>query len=66
MSGSACATGLSSPSHVLKAMGLPKNLIKGALRVSTGWKTSQEEVDRFIGVFPSVVNKMRSISLVPA
>ena len=65
-SGSACATGLSSPSHVLKAMGLPKNLIKGALRVSTGWKTSQEEVDRFIGVFPSVVNKMRSVSLVPA
>ncbi len=65
-SGSACATGLSSPSHVLRAMGLPKNLIKGALRVSTGWRTTQEEVDRFIEVFPRVVNKMRSVSLVPA
>ncbi len=65
-SGSACQSGLSSPSHVLKAMGLPKNLIKGALRVSTGWRTKQEEVDRFIQLFPDVVKKMRSVRLVAA
>ncbi len=65
-SGSACAAGLSSPSHVLRAMGLPKNLIKGALRVSTGWNTKQEEVNRFIEIFPGAVQKMRSASLVAA
>ncbi len=65
-SGSACAAGLSSPSHVLRAMGLSKNLIKGALRISTGWNTKQEEVSWFIRTFPSAVQKMRSASLVSA
>jgi cysteine desulfurase len=58
--GSACATGLSSPSHVLRAMGLPKNWTKGALRVSMGWSTSQEDVERFLAIAPNAIERLRS------
>jgi cysteine desulfurase len=52
--GSACASGSSQPSHVLQAMGLPKNVVQGAIRFSLCWETTQEQirdaVERIIGV----------------
>lgn len=43
--GSACSSGKVGPSHVLKAMGYLDNL--GALRVSIGRKTTEEEIALF-------------------
>ena len=43
--GSACSSGKVGPSHVLKAMGIADNL--GALRVSIGRQTTEEEIERF-------------------
>ena len=43
--GSACASGSSQPSHVLQAMGLPKEVVQGAIRLSLSWENSLEEVD---------------------
>lgn len=45
-SGSACSSGKVQPSHVLEAMGYGPDLAKAGVRLSLGWSTSNEEVDR--------------------
>jgi cysteine desulfurase len=44
-SGSACQTGAAEASHVLTAMGVPKDLAMGALRLTLGRDTAAEDVD---------------------
>ncbi|QPC44760.1 cysteine desulfurase [Kaustia mangrovi] len=46
-SGSACSSGKVGRSHVLQAMGAGEELIGGAIRVSLGWSTTQDDIDRF-------------------
>ncbi len=43
-SGAACSSGKVSPSHVLAAMGVPEAIGRGAIRVSLGYATSDEDV----------------------
>jgi cysteine desulfurase len=43
-SGSACSSGKVAPSHVLAAMGVAPELARGAIRVSLGHTTSDEDV----------------------
>lgn len=45
-SGSACSSGKVQPSHVLAAMGVAPDLIRGAMRLSLGWETSEADIDR--------------------
>jgi cysteine desulfurase len=45
-SGSACSSGKVQPSHVLAAMGYGPELAKGAIRLSLGWSTTEEDIDR--------------------
>jgi len=45
-SGSACSSGKVQPSHVIEAMGFGPELAKGGLRLSLGWNSSEEDVDR--------------------
>jgi cysteine desulfurase len=47
-SGAACGTGDVEPSHVLLAMGVERELARGAVRVSLGRETRREDVDQFI------------------
>jgi cysteine desulfurase len=47
-SGSACSSGKVTPSHVLAAMGVPDKLISGAIRLSIGPSTSENEIDLFL------------------
>jgi cysteine desulfurase len=44
-SGSACSSGKVQPSHVLDAMGFPRDLAQGAVRLSLGWSTSEADID---------------------
>ena len=44
-SGSACSSGKVQPSHVLEAMGVDGELAQGAVRLSLGWSTSEEDID---------------------
>jgi cysteine desulfurase len=44
--GSACHAGLVTVSPVLKAMGVPERLARGAVRLSVGRFTTEDEVDR--------------------
>ncbi|SDS29384.1 cysteine desulfurase family protein [Bradyrhizobium canariense] len=45
-SGSACSSGKVQPSHVLEAMGFGPDLAQGAVRLSLGWSTSEEDINR--------------------
>jgi cysteine desulfurase len=45
-SGSACSSGKVQPSHVLEAMGSGPELARGAVRLSLGWSTTEEDIDR--------------------
>ncbi len=47
-SGSACSSGKVAASHVLAAMGVPGNLSSGAIRLSIGPATRENEIDLFL------------------
>ena len=61
-SGSACSTGAVEPSHVLVAMGLPRELALGAIRLSLGHDSTAEDVARAAEVMPGVVAKVRKLA----
>lgn len=63
-SGSACSTGAVEPSHVLTAMGVPRQLALGALRFSLGRETTEADVDRAVAVLPGVVARVRQLAVV--
>src|SRR5207244_1695357 len=63
-SGSACSTGAIEPSHVLTAMGVPRELGIAALRFSFGKDNTAEDVDAVIGALPKIVEKVRALSAV--
>ncbi len=63
-SGSACSTGAVEPSHVLTAMGVPKDLGVAALRFSLGKDSSDEDVEALIGALPKIVEKVRALAAV--
>jgi cysteine desulfurase len=63
-SGSACSTGAVEPSHVLTAMGVPRELGVAALRFSFGKDNTADDVDAVIGALPRIVEKVRSLSAV--
>jgi len=62
-SGSACAIGSLEPSHVLKAMGLPHELARAAVRFSLGSGNSAEDVDYILDVLPKLVERLRSFAV---
>ncbi|HSK53508.1 MAG TPA: cysteine desulfurase family protein [Clostridia bacterium] len=57
--GSACATGSTEVSHVLTAMGYPEDEARGALRLSLGRTTTDDEVGVAAAVVPRVLASMR-------
>jgi cysteine desulfurase len=61
-SGSACSSGQTEVSHVLKAIGLPLELAKGSIRFSLGWDNTTEDVDKVLEVLPGIVARLRNIS----
>ena len=57
--GSACTTGSTEVSHVLTAMGYPDEEARGALRLSLGRTTTDDEVAVACAVVPRVIASMR-------
>jgi cysteine desulfurase len=57
--GSACTTGSTEVSHVLTAMGYPDEEARGALRLSLGRTTTDDEVAVAGDVVPRVIASMR-------
>jgi cysteine desulfurase len=54
-SGSACSSGKVTASHVLTAMGVAPELVAGAIRVSIGPTTSENEIDSFLEAWMKLV-----------
>lgn len=52
--GSACSAGRVEPSHVLDAMGVDPDEAITAIRISLGWNSRDEDVDRFLDVWGSL------------
>jgi cysteine desulfurase len=61
-SGSACSTGAVEPSHVLVAMGVPRDLALAAIRLSLGHGSTADDVARTAEVMPMVVAKVRKLA----
>jgi cysteine desulfurase len=57
-SGSSCSSEMLEPSPVLAAMGVDADR---SLRVSVGWSTTRADVDRFVEVFPGIVERLRGL-----
>ncbi len=49
--GAACSSGKLAPSHVLAAMGASPAEAASAIRVSLGWQTREEDVDRLFEIW---------------
>jgi cysteine desulfurase len=60
-SGSACSTGNPEPSDVLVAMGYPRELALGSLRLTVGRHTTDADIDRVLEVLPDAVEKVRAV-----
>jgi cysteine desulfurase len=60
--GSACASGSHEPSHVLMAIGLPRDTGYGSLRFSFGKDNTKEDADYVLETLPAVVEKLRKLS----
>lgn len=60
--GSACTSTTLDPSHVILAIGRPYEYAHGSLRFTLGRRTTKEDVDYVLQVFPPIVEKLRRIS----
>jgi cysteine desulfurase len=58
-SGAACSSGAIEPSHVLRAMGLPSDRVRGALRLSLGYGTTESEISDATAVVEEAVMRQR-------
>ena len=58
-SGSACSSNNLNPSHVLVALGLNKEEIDGALRVTFGEFNTKEEIDYLVHNLEKAASKLR-------
>ncbi|WP_102867609.1 cysteine desulfurase family protein [Pseudovibrio exalbescens] len=57
-SGSACSSGKVGVSHVLTAMGVDEPTARGAIRVSMGWGTREDDVNAFLKAWKRIYDRM--------
>src|SRR5262245_827379 len=60
--GSACSSGSLEPSHVLTAMGLSRDGVRGSLRFSLSQYTTREEVDYTASALVEIIARLREMS----
>ena len=61
-SGSACTSGSLDPSHVLLAIGLPKEVAHGSLRLTLDEWNTEAEVDYVLSKLPGIIAGLREMS----
>ncbi len=61
-SGSACTSGTTEPSHVLKAMGVPPEMGQGSIRFSFGRSNKENDVEYVVDILAGEVERLRDIS----
>lgn len=60
--GSACMTGSVEPSHVLTAIGLPQEIIRGSVRFTLGYENTKKEIDFVVDKLKEIVGRLRGLS----
>ena len=60
--GSACASGSLEPSHVLQALGLTRDEVRGSLRFSLGAYTTRDEIAYAVSVVTETLTRLREMS----
>lgn len=60
--GSACTTGNSEPSHVLRAIGLPDREARSSIRLSVGRGNTESDIDDALGALEEVVVRTRGLA----
>lgn len=60
-SGSACASGSEEPSHVLRTMGVPEDMLKGSLRLTLSEFNTADEVESAIRAVRETVETLREL-----
>jgi cysteine desulfurase len=61
-SGAACTSGTLEISHVLRALRLPDEDARGSLRLTTGVRSTDADIDRLLEVLPGIVERVREVS----
>lgn len=61
--GSACAAGVSSPSHVVLSLGANQDEAMGTMRITFGHTTTEEDVDAFLEAFPKAYEGAKKAGL---
>ena len=59
--GSACASGSLEPSHVLTALGLSRQEVRGSLRFSLSAYTTRDEIDYAVAALEETLERLRSM-----
>jgi cysteine desulfurase len=65
-SGSACTSGSLEPSHVILALGYPRERALGSLRLSVGKGNTAAEVDQVLDRLPKMVRRLRTMAPISA
>ncbi len=59
--GSACTSGSMEPSHVLQAIGLKVEMLKGGIRLTLGRETTREEIEKTARILAEIVEDLRQL-----
>ena len=60
--GSACTTGNTEPSHVLRSMGLADELCRSSLRFTVGRGNTAEQIDAAVDALAESVERARALT----
>jgi len=60
--GSACSSGKVAASHVLSAAGVPEDEALSAIRVSLGWSSTEEDVERFLNAYSHLAERAEAVA----
>ena len=58
---SACSSKKEQPSRVLSAMGLDEETALGAIRISMGWETTEQEIEQCYQALVRVIPNLQRI-----
>jgi cysteine desulfurase len=58
--GAACSSGKVARSHVLDAMGVPREAAECAIRISLGWSTSAADIDHLVDAWGALYARTRA------